>query len=159
MTKQKLVPAIFDRSLLDDSHFNSLFENSIGMDGMLDRLFNDLLPAANSAVKYPPYNIRKDDENTSTIEMALAGYSEADIDITVEGDILAVKGNKVANLDDTSANYVYKGVSARSFERKFVLADGAEVSDAKMDNGMLVITVVTHVPEKEEVKRITINAE
>ena len=155
MTKQNLVPTIFDRSFLDNKSLNSLLDHSVGLDDFFGRVFDDFLPAANS-VKYPPYNIRKDDETTRTIEMALAGYGEGDIEITLEGDILTVKGNKVANLDDSSVNYVYKGVSARAFERKFVIAEGAEVTEATLKDGMLHVTVKT-TPETVEVKRIEVN--
>lgn len=149
MTRNKL--AIFDRTL-----FEPLFQNSVGLEEALEHLFNDFLPAANS-VSYPPYNIRKEDERTKVIEMALAGYGQDDLEITVDGNILCVCGDKTADVDDTSVNYVYRGVAARKFERKFVLAEGAEIVDAAMKDGMLFITVQVKEPEVEEPKRITIN--
>jgi len=155
--KKQLMPALFDSSLWDKTSFGSLMDNSVGFDDMFNRIFYDLLPAANSTVKYPPYNIRVDDEHTRTIEMALAGYDESDIEILVDDGHLVVKGNKVSNIDDTNTDYVYRGVAARSFERKFVLADGAEVTDATMKNGMLNVTVVTKLPLQGEPQRILIN--
>lgn len=154
MTRNKLVPAIFDRTA-----FEPLMKNSVGFDSMFDRLFEDFLPAVNS-VQYPPYNIRRDGDHTVVIEMALAGYSEDDIDMTIEdGNILVVRGGKVSDIDDNSANYVYRGVAARKFERKFALADGAEITAATLKRGMLYVTVQTHEPEAEEPKRIAINTE
>lgn len=150
MTSRKLVPAIFDRTA-----FEPLMKNSVGFDSMFDRLFDDFLPAVNS-VQYPPYNIRRNGDHESVIEMALAGYSEDDLEMTLEdGNILVVRGGKVSDIDE-NANYVYRGVAARKFERKFALADGAEVTDAKLKNGMLYITVQTSEPEVEEPKRIPI---
>ena len=158
MTSKKLFPpTVLDRSFVpSDQQLASLFENSIGLDDFFGRVFEDFLPAA-SSVKYPPYNIRKDSEDTRTIEMALAGYSDGDIEITLEDDVLTVKGNKVSNIDDTSVNYVYKGMAARAFERKFVIAEGAKVTDAAMKDGMLYIQVVTTMPEAPKVQRIEIN--
>lgn len=154
MTRNKLVPAIFDRTA-----FEPLLKNSIGFDSMVNRLFDDFLPAVNS-VQYPPYNIRRDGEHTSIIEMALAGYSEDDLEITIEeGNVLVVRGGKVSDIDDNSTHYVHRGVAARKFERKFALADGAEVADATLKNGMLYITIRTPEPEREEPKRIAINTD
>jgi len=154
MTRNKLIPAMFDRTA-----FEPLMKNSVGFDSMFDRLFDDFLPAVNS-VSYPPYNIRRDDDHTSVIEMALAGYSEHDLEMTIEdGNVLVVRGGKVSDIDENSVNYIYRGVAARKFERKFALADGAEITDATLKNGMLYITVQTSEPEEEEPKRITINAE
>lgn len=151
---KKLVPAIFDRTA-----FEPLMKHSVGFDDMFDRLFDDFLPAVNS-VQYPPYNIRRDGDHTSVIELALAGYSEDDLEMTLEdGNILVVRGGKVSDIDDASANYVYRGVAARKFERKFVLADGAEVTQATLKNGMLYVVVQTSEPEVEEPKRISIDTE
>ena len=162
MTRKSLLPAIFDRSFFDDARFGnslgSLLDHSVGFDTMLGRVFDDFLPAV-SSVKYPPYNIRKDDDHTRTIEMALAGYGEHDIEVLIEDGHLVIRGNKVSNIDDSSVNYVYKGLAARKFERKFMLTDGAEVTGATLKDGMLNVTGVTQTPDKEEVKRITVNAE
>ncbi len=154
MTKQNQLPTLFDRTF----PFGSLFNHSVGMDEFFERVFDDFLPEASSK-KYPPYNIRKDDEHTRTIEMALAGYSENDIEITVQDNILSIVGNKIGNIDDASVNYVYKGLAARKFERKFVLAEHSEVTGATMEDGMLNVTIQTKEPEKVEVKRISVNAE
>ena len=162
MTKRQLLPAIFDRSFFDDArfgtNFGSLLDHSVGFDTMLGKVFDEFLPAV-SSVKYPPYNIRRDDDNTRTIEMALAGYGEGDIEVLIEDGHLVIRGNKVSNIDDSNINYVYKGLAARKFERRFMLTDGAEVTAATLRDGMLNVTVVTQAPEKEEVKRITVNAE
>jgi len=156
-SRNKLIPAIFDRSSFDKANFGSLLDNSVGFDTMFNRLFEDFLPAANSTT-YPPYNIRHDDEHTRTIEVALAGYSDADLDITVEaGNVLVIKGNKVTNIDDAENKYLYRGVAARKFERRFQLADGVEVTDATLKDGMLNVSITVAAPELEEPKRIAIN--
>lgn len=148
------LPAIFDRTA-----FDPLMKHSVGLDDMFDRLFDDFLPAVNS-VQFPPYNLRRQGEHEIVIEMALAGYGESDIEMTMEeGNILAVRGGKVADIDENTKDYIHQGVAARKFERKFVLADRAEVTSAKLKDGMLYITVTLPQPEVEEPRRIQFDSE
>lgn len=148
------LPAIFDRTA-----FEPLMKHSVGFDDMFDRLFDDFLPAVNS-VQFPPYNIRRDGEHQIVIEMALAGYSEEDIEMMMEeGNILAIRGGKVTDIDENAKDYIHRGVAARKFERRFVLADRAEVTSAKLTNGMLYVTVTLPQPEVEEPKRISFDSE
>lgn len=157
MTRSKLVPALFDRTLWDDSNLTNLLEKSVGVDRQFQRLFEDLMPAVNSAVKYPPYNIRREGEHEVVIEMALAGYGESDLHLSVEDNLLTIRGNKVADINDAQENYIYRGVAAREFERKFIMADGAEVADATLKDGMLYVKVALEEPEVVR-KQIPINS-
>jgi len=106
-----------------------------------DRVFNELANAQSAFVKYipsyPPYNIKKVDENTYTIEMAVAGFGRSDIDVELDGDTLKVAGR----VSQDESNYLYKGIAERAFARQFKLADSVEVKNATMMNGMLKITL------------------
>lgn len=144
MTK---LPSLFDRSEL-----SPFFDHSVGFDRMFDRLLDQKLTAPN----FPPYNIRKVNEVDRMIEMAVAGYSEKDIDITLEDGILTIKGDKVSEETEDSNNYLHKGVAMRKFTRQFRLADTAEVRDATLEHGMLNILIALPEPESK-VQRIAIN--
>jgi molecular chaperone IbpA len=109
---------------------------------------------------YPPYNIIQLDENNYRVELAVAGFKQDEIDITVEDGQLKVAGfqetitNEDGELEDTT--YIHRGISARSFERSFALSDHLEVEGAAMDNGILSIALVYNVPEALKPKRIEI---
>ena len=155
MTRHKLLPTV----LGSDSTFGPIFKHSVGLDDFFDRMFRDFLPAAEE-VTYPPYNIRKDG-NTRVIELALAGYDESDLDITLEdGNMLTIRGGKVTKMEDhKDDDYIHRGVAARRFERKFQLTDNAEVTKATYKDGMLRVTVEVQPVEEPEPKRITITTD
>jgi HSP20 family molecular chaperone IbpA len=108
---------------------------------------------------YPPYNIERIGANgsgpeTLRITLAVAGFTRDEIEITVEDNQLVVRGKKE---DDKGREYLYRGIAARQFARTFVLADGIEVKDADLANGLLSIDLVRHEPERL-VRRIAIGA-
>jgi HSP20 family molecular chaperone IbpA len=88
---------------------------------------------------YPPYNIEQVSENALRITLAVAGFTMADLGITVEDNQLVVQGKQT---DDTQRVYLHRGIAARQFQRSFVLAEGIEVSGAWLDNGLLHIDLV-----------------
>jgi molecular chaperone IbpA len=97
-------------------------------------------------------------KNTDTqysIEMAVAGFTEADLDITLKEGILTVKGNAEAKEDK---NYVHRGIAARSFVRTFTLADTIEISGASLENGMLIIGLENMIPEEKKERKIAISS-
>lgn len=106
-----------------------------------DKMFNELANAQSNFVKsipaFPPYNIKKVDDKTYSIEMAVAGFGRSDIDVEMDGDTLKVSGR--VNQDES--NYVYKGIAERAFTRQWKLADSVEVKNASLVNGMLKITL------------------
>jgi len=85
---------------------------------------------------YPPYNIEQLGDNALRITLAVAGFTMGDLSITVEDNQLVVRGKQV---DDTERVYLHRGIAARQFQRSFVLAEGIEVSGARLDNGLLHI--------------------
>ena len=105
---------------------------------------------------YPPYNIRKNDENSYTIELAVAGFGESEIDITIDGGKLIVKGNVDAATDALEDNFLFKGIATRAFTRAFAIDDHIEVKNAEMFNGMLKIALERLVPEEQKPKKVKI---
>ena len=93
---------------------------------------------------YPPYNIEQLGENALQITLAVAGFTMGDLGITIEDNQLVVRGKQA---DDEGRVYLHRGIAARQFQRSFVLAEGIEVSGARLDNGLLRIDLVR--PEVE----------
>lgn len=132
----------------------SLHKFAVGFDSV----FDEILRTTNQNSNYPPYNIVKYGEDKFSIELAIAGFSDSEVDITVEKNQLVVKGEKQIDLTDSTQTieYVHRGISARSFIRTWTLADYVEVSGAKMENGILSIALDRIVPEEQKPKRIQI---
>jgi len=93
---------------------------------------------------YPPYNIEQLSENALRISLAVAGFAIGDLSITIEDNQLVIRGKQA---DDTQRVYLHRGIAARQFQRSFILAEGIEVSGARLDNGLLHIDLVR--PEAE----------
>jgi len=106
------------------------------------------------AVSYPPYNIRQIKENKFVIEMAVAGFAKSDIEVTLEGNKLIVKGLS----QDTEApeSFIYKGIANRNFTREFKLNDKIEIENAEMANGMLRIWLENIVKAQDAIKKIAV---
>jgi len=139
------------------SNVNPFF---IGFEDTVRRL-NSMQEAMSKQVTgYPPYNICKTNNTDYIIEFAVAGFSEKDIDIELEENVLKIKG-KLETTDDLveggiNKTYFYKGIADRAFTRQFTLADDVEVKEAKLINGMLKIYLEHIIPEYKKPKRITI---
>jgi molecular chaperone IbpA len=125
---------------------NDLERFFIGYDKVAEKLATI---ATKQIQNYPPYNIKKVDENKYAIELALAGFTKQDIDIETVDGILVITASKVA--EDTS-EYIWKGISNKAFTRQFTLADNAEVRNAKFENGLLTITLETVLPKQNKQK-------
>jgi len=132
--------------------FNKLRPLSIGFDSLFDD-FDRLLDTP--APSYPPYNLikSKDGENYK-IQLALAGWSKDSVDVEVKENTLTVKSKKdeVENNDE----YLYKGISTRSFERSWTLSDEMKVQGAKFENGLLEISLEKIIPEEKKPRTIDI---
>ncbi|MHA6325369.1 Hsp20 family protein [Roseivivax sp. CAU 1753] len=100
---------------------------------------------AKSAEGYPPYNIERTAEDAYRITLAVAGFSEADLSITVEDRQLVVRGRQ--SEEDAGRAYLHRGIAARQFQRSFVLADGVEVGEAMLENGLLHVDLTVARPE------------
>ena len=128
-----------------------LFRTAIGFD-RLARLV-DTLPQ--DAAAYPPYNIEKTGEESYRLTLAVAGFSADDIEVTVKDNALIVAG-RIAE-DTAKGEYLHRGIAARAFTRRFVLADHMVVEDADVANGLLNVTIKHVVPESAKPRRITVN--
>lgn len=120
--------------------FNSPF--LIGFD-QLEHLLDSA--AKNAAEGYPPYNIEHTGEETLRISLAVAGFTKDDIQITLEASQLIIRG-KITDTDNQK-EFLHRGIAARQFIRKFVLADGMDVTKAGLENGLLHIDLVQPKPE------------
>ena len=103
---------------------------------------------------YPPFNIEQTSDRSFRISLAVAGFSEVDLSITLENRQLVIKGKKLQEAD--TKTFLHRGIATRQFQRSFVLADGVEVGEAFMENGLLHIDLVQNLPmnviQKIEIK-------
>ena len=129
-----------------------------------DRMFNMLDTATRldeRAPSYPPYNIEKTGEDTYRIVMAVAGFGEADLEVTAKDNSLAVTGKKdkapaAQTLARAAERYLHRGIATRAFERRFDLADHIRVTGARIENGLLHIELVRELPEAMKPRSIAI---
>ena len=131
--------------------FSPLYRSAIGF----DRLANLIESAAsNGNAGYPPYNIEQLGDNDYRISMAVAGFTQEELELSFQENLLTVKGNKQA---DTERHYLYQGIAERGFERRFQLADYVRVKGADLKNGLLHIELMREVPEAMKPRKIEIN--
>lgn len=134
--------------------FSPLYRSTVGF----DRLFNmfDTMTQPEGVQSYPPYNIERLSENSYRISMAVAGFSEDEIDIEAQRNQLTVKGEKSREDDNDDSEFLYRGIASRSFERRFQLADHVEVVGAHLQNGLLHIELKREIPEEMKPRKITV---
>jgi molecular chaperone IbpA len=135
----------------------SLDPFSVGFDDVLNQIREVSETVAKATPGYPPYNIKQVKENKYVIEMAVAGFAKTDIEVTLEGNKLVIKGAVVDSSDDKD-NYIYKGIANRNFNRAFTLADKVEIKDAEITNGMLKVWLENMVKVQDAVKKITVKS-
>ena len=109
----------------------------------LDRLVERTVKSGNDG--YPPYNIEQRDETSYRITLAVAGFDESALSITVEDSQLVIRGRQTEDSDDRV--FLHRGIAARQFQRSFVLADGVDVSGAELENGLLHLDLKRQVPD------------
>ena len=138
---------------MDRFDFSPLFRSTIGFD-RLTRLVDEATRVDSASLAYPPYNIGKTGEDAYRLTMAVAGFSPAELDITVQENTLLVTGK--AQKEDDNGGYLHRGIARRAFERRFSLADHMKVVGASLDNGLLYVDVVHEVPEAAKPRTIKI---
>jgi molecular chaperone IbpA len=126
----------------------------VGFDDQLNRMAKFHDDFTKNIPNYPPYNIKKTDENRYVIEMAVAGFAKHEIEIEFAQDKLIVKGN--ATEDQEAKEWLYQGIAARNFTRTFALNDQVEINGAELINGMLKIALERIIPESKKPKKIDI---
>ena len=130
-----------------------LFRSTIGFD-RLGRLLESSLSTESTG--YPPYNIEKLDENAYRLTMAVAGFAEDDIELSVQDNSLTVRGK--AKTEPESAHFLHRGIAGRAFERHFQLAEHVEVDGARLQHGLLHVELVRRIPEARKPRKIEIAA-
>ena len=124
----------------------------LGFD-QLERLVERTAKSGNDG--YPPYNIEQNGDNAYRITLAVAGFGEGDLSITVEDRQLVVRGRQAD--EDEARVFLHRGIAARQFQRSFVLAEGVDVAGASMENGLLHVDLTRAVPENV-IQTIQINS-
>jgi molecular chaperone IbpA len=137
-----------------------LWRSTIGFDRLFDLI--DSSPSVAGDGNYPPYNIERTGEDTYRVSLALAGFAPDEVSVTTEQNVvtteqnvLTVEGRKVEKGDH---QYLYQGISGRSFRRQFSLADYVQVKGAAFKDGVLQIDLVREVPEAIKPRRIAISS-
>jgi molecular chaperone IbpA len=134
-------------------YFSPLFRNAVGFDTL-----SRLMDATNDeSTGYPPYNIENLDENHYRVAVAVAGFGENDIEVTVKDNALTISG-KADESEEADPSFLYRGITTRQFERRFQLADHIEVRDARLANGMLTVDLEQKIPESLKPRRIQVNS-
>ena len=136
-----VTPADFERAL----------GITVGFDSMFDRLFGDG-HRTETASSFPPYNIRKDEEDLYTIEMAVAGFAKEDLEAELKDGVLTVRSKP----DQEKGEYLHRGIAKRAFSRSFTLSDDVVIRRADLVNGMLTINLEKIVPEEKKARMIEI---
>src|SRR3981081_2158425 len=140
--------------VMDRFGFSPLLRSTIRFD-RLTRLVDAATRVDGAAVAYPPYNIEKTGEDAYRLTMAVAGFSPAELDITVQENTLLVTG-KAQKEEDENGSYLHRGIARRTFERRFSLADHMKVTGASLNNGLLSVELVREVPEAAKLRTIKI---
>jgi len=148
----------FDHTFSDLAKFDKYF---VGSDKFLARVQETMDLVANSAATagYPPFNLKKTDDNVYVIEMAVAGFGKNDIELTLEDNKLKIAGHTTVDslvADGVDQTFLHKGISDRPFERTFSLADNVVVNNAQYINGLLKIWLEHIIPEDKKPKKIDI---
>ncbi|MBS3652349.1 Hsp20 family protein [Pseudaminobacter sp. 19-2017] len=131
--------------------FTPLFRSSVGFDRVFDMLEN--ASRVSTIDSWPPYDITKAGEDEYRISLAVAGFSESEVSVTHEPNILVIAGQKA---DDEQGEYLHRGIAGRGFQRRFELADFVKVVGANLVNGMLTIDLKREIPEEMKPRRIQI---
>ena len=130
------------------------YKMSIGFDRLAEQFFND--PTFSTAqTGYPPYNIAKKEDDIYEVTLAVAGFKKDDIDISLEDGTLVIKGE--SNVLDESVEYLHKGIAERNFIRTFKLAEFVEVKEAKLEDGILRVSLFRNVPDAMKPQKIKIS--
>ncbi|MEM7267801.1 MAG: Hsp20 family protein [Pseudomonadota bacterium] len=132
-----------------------LYRSTVGYDRFAT-LLDQVLSADVSQPNYPPYNIEKTGDDAYRITLAVAGFSEDDLDIEAREGVLIVKGAHKRDEEAARPSYLHRGIAERAFERRFQLADHVRATGAKTENGLLHVDLIREVPEALRPRKIEI---
>ena len=131
-----------------------LYRSTVGFDRLFSLL--DSFGGLDAAPTYPPYNIERTGENAYRISVAVAGFTDKEINIEVKENTLTIRGEKQVSEKEENGETLYQGIAARAFERRFQLADHVEVKGATLENGLLHVDLVREIPEAMKPRQIPI---
>lgn len=134
--------------------FSPLFRSTVGFDRIFDLLDN--ASRVSAVDNWPPYDIVKTGEDEYRVTLAVAGFSENELNVTQERNLLLVSGEKAGNEE---TQYLHRGIAGRSFQRRFELADHVRVVGANLANGLLTVELKREIPEAMKPRRIDIKAD
>ncbi len=138
-----------------DFDLSPLYRSSIGFDRMAN-LLDNISRTEQTQPSYPPYNIELTGEDKYRITMAVAGFTDDEMNIEVKQNNLTVTGKKPTEKE--GRQFLHQGIAARNFERRFQLADYVRVENARLENGLLHVELVREVPEAMKPRTIAINS-
>ena len=134
--------------------YSPFYRATVGFDRVFDLL--DTAASQSGANGYPPYNIEKSGDNAYKIVMAVAGFAEAELNVTQKENELLVTGQAQNGQDEKQ--YLYRGIAGRNFDRRSQLADHVKVVGAKLANGLLTIELQREIPEEKKPRAIPVTA-
>jgi molecular chaperone IbpA len=132
--------------------FTPLYRSFVGFDRLADLLDS---AQAEAAPGYPPYNIERTGDNEYLIEIAVAGFKPEELDIQAKESVLTITGRKAGR--DAERRFLHRGLAERNFERRFQLAEYVAVTDAKLADGVLQVSLKRELPEALKPRRIAIS--
>jgi molecular chaperone IbpA len=132
--------------------FTPFYRSAIGFDRLFQML--DQASGFDSETTYPPYNIERTGENAYRISLAVAGFNSDELKVEVKEQTLTISGDKKTEAKERT--YLHRGIAARTFERRFQLADHVDISGADLQNGLLHIDLVRNIPERLKPRTISI---
>lgn len=141
----------------NNNDIERLFRHSINVFDRLDEIFAPQRFSTQANTSFPPHNIRQKDSHY-VIEMAIAGFSKSEIEITREKDHLVIEGKK-EDTTDKDEFITYRGIASRSFRKTFALGESMKVLAADVKDGMLYVALEKEIPEKDRPEKIAIGAD
>ena len=132
-----------------------LYRSTVGFDRLFS-LLDNVAGVDGATSGYPPYNIERTDENAYRVTVAVAGFTESDLSIEVKENTLTIRGEKQVKDGEKAGEVLYQGIAARTFERRFQLADHVEVRGASLENGLLHVDLKREIPEAMKPRQIPI---
>jgi molecular chaperone IbpA len=128
----------------------------IGFDTMFDQMERRYSNSVNN--NYPPHNILRTGENQYEIQIAVTGFEKSEISVTVESNVLTVRGEGAESIrhEQPEIVYLHRGLASRDFSREFPLAEHIEITGAEIKNGMLIVKLIRNVPDSEKPRVIDI---
>ena len=150
-------PYKFDHTFADLAKFDKFFVGADKIVQKMNETYDHIQKTAGNG--YPPFNLKKTDDNVYVVELAVAGFGKQDIELTLEENKLVVKGQTTLDTltsDGVDVQYLHKGIADRAFTRTFALNDNVVVNNAAMVNGILKIWLEHIIPESKKPKKIDI---